>query len=70
MSLEEAVVLVEHAFAASGDLFIRKAPACTVLDLATAVAELLGVEPDIKVIGTKHGEIDTKGSRHERNCQA
>lgn len=58
MSLEEAVLLVEHAFdhGQPGDLFIRKAPACTVEVLATAVSELLGVEPNLKVIGTRHGE--------------
>ncbi len=58
MSLDEAVLLVEHAFehANSGDLFIRKAPACTVGVLATAVAEMAGYEPRIEVIGTRHGE--------------
>ena len=58
MSLDEAVALVEHAFvqARPGDLFVRKAPACTVEVLATAVAELMEVEPRIEVIGTRHGE--------------
>lgn len=58
MSLDESVELVEYAFAhaAPGDLFVRKAPACTIADLATAVARLMGVEPDIKVIGSRHGE--------------
>lgn len=58
MSLEEAVLLVEHAFdhARAGDLFIRKAPACTVEVLAVAVSELMGVEPNLKLIGTRHGE--------------
>ena len=69
MSLEEAVVLVEHAFAhaTAGDLFVRKAPACTVEVLATAIAELLGVEPNIKVIGTRHGEklYETLATREE-----
>lgn len=59
MSLQESVGLVEHAFthAEPGDLFVRKAPACTVDVLARAVAGLLGVNnPEIKVIGTRHGE--------------
>ena len=58
MSLDESVALVQYAFenAAPGDLFIRKAPASTVEDLAKAVAMVMGVEPDIQVIGTRHGE--------------
>jgi UDP-N-acetylglucosamine 4,6-dehydratase len=58
MSLGDAVRLVEHAFehARPGDLFIRKAPASTVEDLAQAVASVVGVDPDIQVIGTRHGE--------------
>ena len=58
MSLEEAVHLVDHAFehANPGDLFIRKAPASTVEVLAKAVGKVMGVEPELKVIGTRHGE--------------
>ena len=59
MSLQESVELVEHAFvhAKPGDLFVRKGPACTVETLARAVAKLLGYgEPEIKVLGTRHGE--------------
>ncbi len=59
MSLAESVELVEYAFANArpGDLFVRKAPASTVADLARAVALVLGVaEPEIQVIGTRHGE--------------
>jgi UDP-N-acetylglucosamine 4,6-dehydratase len=59
MSLNESVDLVEHAFlhAEPGDLFVRKAPACTVETLAMAVASLLGQgDLDIKIIGTRHGE--------------
>ena len=59
MSLEESVALVEHAFmhAQPGDLFVRKAPACTIESLACAVAELLGQpEAEIKVIGIRPGE--------------
>lgn len=69
MSLDEAVMLVEHAFAHArpGDLFIRRAPACTVKDLAKAVAMALGAEPDVQVIGTRHGEklFETLATREE-----
>ncbi|HZL04300.1 MAG TPA: polysaccharide biosynthesis protein, partial [Coriobacteriia bacterium] len=71
MSLQESVGLVEYAFtnAEPGDLFVRKAPACTVEVLARAVASLLGVEdPELKRIGTRHGEKlhETLLSREER----
>jgi len=59
MSLEESVALVNYAFdnAESGDLFVRKAPACTIETLARAVASLLGDDdPEIRVIGSRHGE--------------
>jgi len=69
MSLDEAVQLVEYAFehARPGDLFVRKAPASTVRDLALAVAEILGVEAKIDVIGTRHGEklYETLATREE-----
>lgn len=69
MSLEEAVLLVEHAFeyARPGDLFIRKAPASTIGDLARAVAKAVGKEADIRVIGTRHGEklYETLATREE-----
>ncbi len=59
MSLEDAVDLVLYAYqnARPGDIFVQKAPASTVGDLARAVADLMG-KPDypIKVIGTRHGE--------------
>lgn len=58
MSLEDSVDLVLHAFehATQGDLFIQKAPASTVGDLAQALKELLGKDNPVKVIGTRHGE--------------
>lgn len=60
MSLEESVQLVEHAFlnANPGDLFVRKAPACSISTLASAVWKILrpGTEPEFNVIGTRHGE--------------
>ncbi|MDR1995913.1 polysaccharide biosynthesis protein [Azonexus sp.] len=58
MSLEDSVDLVLHAFAHAeqGDLFIQKAPASTVGDLAQALRELLSRDNPVKVIGTRHGE--------------
>ncbi|WP_323004579.1 polysaccharide biosynthesis protein [Denitromonas sp.] len=47
-----------HAFehAQQGDIFIQKAPASTVGDLAQALKELLGRDNPVKIIGTRHGE--------------
>ncbi|CAN1599908.1 UDP-glucose 4-epimerase [Pseudomonas mediterranea] len=58
MSLEDSVDLVLHAFehGLQGDIFIQKAPASTVGELAVALKELLGSDSPIKVIGTRHGE--------------
>ena len=46
---------------------MRKAPACTVEVLATAVAQCLGIEPQVEVIGTRHGEklYETLATREE-----
>ena len=69
MSLDDAVGLVEYAFtrARPGDLYVRKAPASTVGDLATAVATAMGGRPDLTVIGTRHGEklYETLATREE-----
>ena len=58
MTLEEAVVLVLFAFenGESGDIFVQKAPACTIEILAKAVKELFRADNEIKVIGIRHGE--------------
>lgn len=58
MSLADSVDLVEFAFhnAKQGDLFIRKAKACTVGDLAQAVINLFRATSRVKVIGTRHAE--------------
>lgn len=58
MSLEESVDLVLYAFehARPGDIFVQKAPACTVGDLARALNELMAADSEIKIIGTRHGE--------------
>lgn len=58
MSLDEAVELVLFAFehGNQGDLFVNKAPAGTIGDLAQALKELSNATNEIKVIGTRHGE--------------
>ncbi len=58
MSLEESVDLVLYAFehAQPGDIFVQKAPASTVGDLAQAMKALLASASDVKIIGTRHGE--------------
>lgn len=59
MSLDEAIDLVLYAFehGHSGDIFVQKAPACTIQSQAEAVCELFGgKKEDIKVIGIRHGE--------------
>jgi UDP-N-acetylglucosamine 4,6-dehydratase len=58
MSLDEAVELVLFAFenGNSGDLFVNKAPAGTIGDLAQALKELCNVNNEVKIIGTRHGE--------------
>lgn len=58
MSLENAVELVIFAFenANQGDIFIQKAPACTIDTLAKALLELYNANNEIKVIGIRHGE--------------
>lgn len=58
MSLEDSVDLVLHAFehAKQGDIFVQKAPASTVGDLAQAMIELFSADNPIHIIGTRHGE--------------
>jgi UDP-N-acetylglucosamine 4,6-dehydratase/5-epimerase len=69
MSLADSVDLVEYAFsrAEQGDLFIRKAPACTLADLVTALGNLFGIRPHVEVIGIRHGEkmSESLASREE-----
>jgi UDP-N-acetylglucosamine 4,6-dehydratase len=58
MSLDDSVDLVLHAFehGRQGDIFVQKAPASTVGDLAVALRELFGSSTELRVIGTRHGE--------------
>lgn len=72
MSLENAIDLVLYAFklGRSGDLFVQKAPACRIGDLALAVKELFGHSNEIKIMGTRHGEklFETLLNREEMTC--
>jgi UDP-glucose 4-epimerase len=69
MSLEDSVDLVLHAFQSGkqGDIFVQKAPASTVADLAQAILELFEIPGSTKIIGTRHGEklYETLISREE-----
>lgn len=58
MSLEDSVDLVLYAFenGKQGDIFVQKAPASTVADLAQALKELFAKSNPVRVIGTRHGE--------------
>lgn len=58
MSLEDSVDLVLYAFehGEQGDIFVQKAPASTVADLAQALKELFNKDDPVRVIGTRHGE--------------
>jgi UDP-N-acetylglucosamine 4,6-dehydratase len=69
MSLDDSVDLVLHAFehGQQGDIFVQKAPASTVADLATALLQLFGASTSPRIIGTRHGEklFETLVSREE-----
>lgn len=69
MNLDEAVDLVAFAFehAEPGDLFIQKADASTICDLAKGVMKVFG-ETETKIIGTRHGEklYETLMTREEK----
>jgi UDP-N-acetylglucosamine 4,6-dehydratase/5-epimerase len=69
MSLDDSVDLVLHAFehGDQGDIFVQKAPASTVADLAQALLELFNAKTSARVIGTRHGEklFETLVSREE-----
>jgi UDP-N-acetylglucosamine 4,6-dehydratase len=58
MSLDDSVDLVLHAYehGKQGDIFVQKAPASTVGDLAQALKEIFKKDNPIRVIGTRHGE--------------
>lgn len=58
MSLEDSVDLVLFAYqrGRQGDIFVQKAPACTVQDLAAALLTIFEAKNEIRIIGTRHGE--------------
>ena len=58
MSLEDSVDLVLFAYGhgEQGDIFVQKAPASTVADLAQALQEIFNCHNGVRVIGTRHGE--------------
>lgn len=69
LPLPHAIELVTFAFehANQGDLFVKKAPACTVQVLAQALKELFASDVPVKVIGMRHGEkiYETLATREE-----
>jgi UDP-glucose 4-epimerase len=69
LPLPLAIELVAFAFnhGQQGDLFVRKAPACTVADLAQALKNLFHSDVPIQVIGMRHGEkiYETLATREE-----
>ncbi len=69
MSLDESVDLVLYAFenGKSGDIYIQKAPACTIETLADALLEIFNSKSKKNIIGTRHGEklYETLISREE-----
>jgi UDP-glucose 4-epimerase len=70
MTIEDAVDLVVYAFenANPGDIFVQKAPSCTIGVLAQAMKKLMKADNPIKIIGTRHGEklYETLLTREER----
>ena len=58
LPLRDSVALVEFAFkhAKQGDIFIKKAPACTIGMLAQGLVELFQSDTEVKTIGIRHGE--------------
>ncbi len=58
MSLEDSVDLVLYAYehGEQGDIFVQKAPASSLADLAQALKELFNSSSPVRIIGTRHGE--------------
>lgn len=69
LSLPDAIELVNFAFenARQGDIFIKKAPACTVKLLAETLLEMFDADNELRIIGMRHGEklYETLASREE-----
>lgn len=58
MTLEDSITLVLYALekGSQGDIFVQKAPAATVNDIALSLNSLLNVNNELQIIGTRHGE--------------
>ncbi len=58
MNLDESIELVEYAFknAKSGDIFVKKTPATSIINIAEALLKIFNKKNKIKIIGTRHGE--------------
>ncbi len=69
LALDDAIELVNFAFhnAQQGDIFIRKAPACTISDLVLALQAIFKSDVPVKYIGIRHGEkiYETLATREE-----
>jgi UDP-glucose 4-epimerase len=69
MSLEESIDLVFYAFkhGQQGDIFVKKSPACKILDLANCIKKITKSKTTIKISGIRHGEklYETLVSREE-----
>ncbi len=69
LPLRDAIELVVYAFnqARQGDVFIKKAPACTVADLVVALQNIFKSDVPVKIIGIRHGEkiYETLATREE-----
>ena len=65
MSLKSSVELVMFAFenAKPGDIYVQKAPAATVMEVATVLLDIFNAKNEIKIIGARHGE-----KKHETLC--
>ena len=73
MTLDDAVDLVLYAFENGnpGEIFVQKAPAATIRDLAEALTEIMEKpNHEIQIIGTRHGEklFEALLSREEMSC--
>ena len=58
LPLSDAVDLVKYALenADHGDIFVKKAPACTITDLVAALQQMFGTDVPVETIGMRHGE--------------
>ena len=58
MTIEDAVELVLFAYkhAQNGDIFVKKAPACTIQILVDALKKIFNADNPVEIIGTRHGE--------------